>query len=122
MSFKNHEDSVDCWCGTTLMQVCPACEHEVDPPTWCRECGGTGTVPKYDDSLPVIIVHRDRRVTRSSPERDNLAAIGAFVGTAIIIAIMALGWSFAGHPRLGEPAGHGASNPPPPRDFNLHSR
>lgn len=122
MSFKNHEDSADCWCGTTLLQVCPACEHEVDPPTWCRECSGTGTVPKYDDNLPIIVVHRDRKVKHITPERENLAAIGAFFGTAIMVALMAAVFAMAKNPRSGQPDANGVGEIHAPRDSIMRGR
>lgn len=46
-----------CWCNPEIVQSCPQCEIYSKADCW--RCGGRGVVEPYDDSLDVIVVHRE---------------------------------------------------------------
>jgi hypothetical protein len=73
MADRPHDgESRTCWCEPELLQPCSECggaplpdddarigevtAEPSDPDCW--RCGGRGCVPMFDESEPVIIVHR----------------------------------------------------------------
>ena len=66
------DSSEQCWCVPELRQVCP----EEREPTYCSDpkfadngkcnkdcwrCKGTGLVEPYDDTLKVLIIHKEEQ-------------------------------------------------------------
>lgn len=52
-------NSDSCWCNPELKQVCPELDEDVNKcKSDCYRCGGEGWVDVYDESLPIIILHR----------------------------------------------------------------
>ena len=47
-----------CWCDPEEAQVCPQSDEDGRCLPECAVCEGTGLVVPYDESLPLLIVHK----------------------------------------------------------------
>lgn len=46
-----------CWCNLEERQVCPEANARGVCKQTCFRCGGSGDVPYYDETIPVMLVH-----------------------------------------------------------------
>lgn len=51
-----------CWCNPILRQPCDECDG-----SGCWKCD-MGTRPVYDESMPVIVIHRYEGAPEGAPE------------------------------------------------------
>ena len=56
--------SCACWCEPEYMQVCPESDERGNCVDGCYRCGGRGLVRPYDDTLPMLIEHREGQLTK----------------------------------------------------------
>ena len=62
---EHETDSRECWCRPEILQPCPEnCAQGAD----CWRCAGRGVVAEYDSELPLIVVHREVRVSQEPPK------------------------------------------------------